>query len=184
MKIGVVDIESTGFLAQGGKIVEVGIVELDLETGETKVLFDAVMHETGITREEVEKSWIVNNSTLTVEDVRQSKNLEKYREELQSIFDKYKCTAFNKAFDFGFLRDRGFNITNEAPCPMIVATNICKLPNTNGYAGYKYPKVTEAMEFFFPEIEDYEEAHRGCSDAIDEAKIIYRLYKDGHLKIE
>ena len=33
MKIGIIDIETTGFLQNGGKIVEVGIVELNLENG-------------------------------------------------------------------------------------------------------------------------------------------------------
>jgi DNA polymerase III epsilon subunit-like protein len=56
MRIGVIDIETTGFLKNGGKIVEVGIVELDLETGDKKIVFDEVTHEIGITKEEVSNS--------------------------------------------------------------------------------------------------------------------------------
>ena len=33
-KILILDIETTGFLNQGGSIVEIGIVELNLDTGE------------------------------------------------------------------------------------------------------------------------------------------------------
>ena len=69
-KILIIDIETTGFLDKGGKIVEVGIVELDTETGSRKIIFDKVTHEKGITRAEVENSWIINNSDLKVEDVK------------------------------------------------------------------------------------------------------------------
>lgn len=175
MKLAIVDIETTGFLAKGGKIVEIGVVELNLEDGSTKVLFDQVTHEHGITREEVETSWIVQNSTLTVDDVRHSKRLDHYKEELQQIFDEYYVTAYNKAFDFGFLRDRGMTIKKELDCPMHTCTNICKLPGK--YGDYKWPKVEEAMATLFPEKKDYVEAHRGCSDALDEAQIVYKLYK-------
>lgn len=47
MEILIIDLETTGFLTQGGKIVEVGIVELDLETGNKKIIFDQVVHEKG-----------------------------------------------------------------------------------------------------------------------------------------
>ncbi|MCK4500837.1 hypothetical protein KAU11_10080, partial [Candidatus Babeliales bacterium] len=74
----IIDIETTGFLGQKGKIVEIGIVSLELETGKAEIVFDQVVHETGITKEEVEKSWIVANSDLTVDMIRLSKNLNLY----------------------------------------------------------------------------------------------------------
>jgi DNA polymerase III epsilon subunit-like protein len=67
VKILIIDIETTGFTPKTGKIVEIGIVELDLANGEKKIIFDQVVHESGITIEELEKSWIVKNSSLTVE---------------------------------------------------------------------------------------------------------------------
>jgi len=48
MKILILDIETTGFLNQGGKIVEIGLVELDLSNGNTKIVFDEVCHEAKI----------------------------------------------------------------------------------------------------------------------------------------
>ena len=42
MKILIIDIETTGFLPDG-KIVEVGAVELCLETGNKKIIFDKVI---------------------------------------------------------------------------------------------------------------------------------------------
>jgi len=184
-KILILDIETTHFLQKGGKIVEIGIVELDLTNGEKKIVFDEVCHETGITKKEVENAWIIANSDLTIEDIRHSRNLEKIREEVQNIIDQYPigATAFNNAFDFGFLEDRNFTFPKKLGCPMKLSTNICKIPNKNGYKGFKWPSVEEAFDFFFGE-NDYVEKHRGADDAMHEADIVFELYKRGIFKID
>jgi len=183
-KILVFDIETTGFLNQGGKIVEVGIVELDLNNGERKILFNQVCHETGITKEEVENSWIVKNSDLTVDAIQTSKNLLFYKEEIQQIINAYPLgiTAFNNSFDFGFFENRGFHLPKKLDCPMKLSTDICRLPSVNGM-NYKWPKVQEAYDFFFGKT-DYIETHRGADDAFHEAEIVYELYKRGIFKID
>lgn len=180
-KIAIIDIETTGFLQAGGKIVEVGIVELDLSNGNKQIIFDQVTHEKGITREECEKSWIVNNSTLTVEDIRTSKSLDILRPDIQYLLNQYKfgCTAFNNVFDFGFMEHRGFTFPKKLDCPMKLSTNICKIP---GNRGFKWPKVPEAYEFFFGNT-GYIESHRGADDAFHEADIVYELFKRGVFKI-
>lgn len=156
-KILIIDIETTGFLGAKGKIVEVGMVELDLDNGDRKIVFDQVCHETGITKEEVENSWIVKNSSLTVEMVRRSKNLEKLRPIIQSIINSYSngCTAYNNVFDFTFLESRGFVFPKKLSCPMKISTNICKIPSTRGY---KWPNVMEAHKHFFGDV-GYIEKH-------------------------
>lgn len=181
-KILIIDIETTGFLQQGGKIVEVGIVELDLSNGDKKIVFDQVTHEKGITREEVENSWIVKNSTLTIEEIRNSKPLHVIQPEIQSLINQYSlgATAFNNAFDFGFMENRGFIFHKKLPCPMKLSTNICKIQTSRGY---KWPKVEEAHKHFFGEV-GYVEAHRGADDAFHEADIVYELYKMGIFKID
>lgn len=174
-KILILDIETTGFLQAGGKIVEVGIVELDLSNGEKKIVFDEVCHEKGITLQEVENSWIVNNSTLTTELIRYSKSLHVLAPIIQKIINDYPAgsTAFNNSFDFGFLEDRGFTFPKKLPCPMKLSTNICKIPSSRGY---KWPKVEEAHKHFFGDV-GYVEQHRGADDAFYEADIVYELYK-------
>jgi len=183
-KILILDIETTNFLQRGGKIVEIGIVELNLDDGKIKIIFDQVMHEDGLTKEIVENSWIVNNSDLTVDKIRNSKHLKHYKDEIQDIINSYSlgATAFNNVFDFGFLEDRGFKFSKKLPCPMKLSTNICKIPNQNGYRGYKWPKVEEAYDFFFGE-NDYIEKHRGADDAAHEAEIVYELYLRGIFKL-
>ena len=178
-KILIIDLETTGFLNEAGKIVEVGIVELDLTNGNRVILFDEVCHETGITLQEVENSWIVKNSDLTIEQIRLSRNLEKLKPEIQTIIYKYPldATAFNNAFDFSFLESRGIQIPKKLACPMKLSTDICKLPSPRG-VGYKWPKVEEAHKHFFGEV-GFVEKHRGADDAYYEAQIVYKLYELG-----
>ena len=97
-------------------------------------------------------------------------------------------TAFNKAFDLPYMKDRGFILPRELDCPMLLSTDICKVPHKVGKngkrrKGNKWPSFEEAHHFFFPD-EEYEEAHRGASDAKDEAKLVYKLYQMGIFKIE
>lgn len=182
-KILILDIETTGFLQQGGKIVEVGIVELDLSNGNREIIFDRVCWETGITEKEVDDSWIVKNSDLTKEAIRTSKNLKVLQPRIQEILNEYPlgATAFNNAFDFGFLESRGFTFPKKLPCPMKISTDICKLPNPRG--GFKWPKVEEAHKHFFGDV-GYVEKHRGADDAFFEAEIVYKLYQLGIFKID
>ena len=85
-------------------------------------------------------------------------------------------------FDFDFLKSRGFKFPKELPCPMKLSTNICKIPSKNK-KGYKWPKVQEAYDFFFPD-NDYIEKHRGADDAFYEADIVFKLYKMSIFKID
>lgn len=181
-KILIIDIETTGFLKAGGKIVEIGIVSLDLDSGVKEVLFNKVIHEKGITLEEVKESWIVKNSSLTPELIRYSPELASITNEVQNIIDSHPLgvTAYNNKFDFDFMEDRGFNFPVKLPCPMKLSTGVCKIPAKRG--GYKWPKVQEAYDHFFGKT-DYIEEHRGADDAWHEASIVYRLYREGVFKL-
>lgn len=178
----IIDIETTGFLGQKGKIVEIGIVSLELETGKAEIVFDQVVHETGITKEEVEKSWIVANSDLTVDMIKFSKNLNLYKDEIQKIIDDHPigATAFNRNFDFDFMEDRGFVFGTKLPCPMLLSTDVLQLPGN--YGKFKWPKVEEAYDYFVGD-KGWVEKHRGAADAFDEAKIVHELYMRDIFKI-
>jgi len=180
-KILIIDIETTGFLKAGGYIVEVGMVELDLNTGKRMILFDEVCHEKGISHYDVASSWIVKNSSLTIKMVQTSKNLERLRKKIQGIIDLYTdgCTAYNNVFDFGFMEDRGFTFPVKLDCPMKLSTSICKIKKKKG-SGYKWPSVEEAYKYFIGD--GYVELHRGADDAMHEAEIIYELYLRGIFK--
>lgn len=184
-KILVIDIETTGFLKEDGAIVEVGIVSLDLNSGEVRTLFDSVCKEGHLSeRHRTEPmGWIFRNSTLTVDEVRNAPLLKEMGWEIQLIIDLYPlgATAYNRNFDFDFLENRGFVFPVKLPCPMLLSTSICRL-HPKRYGSYKWPKVEEAWKHFFPGVE-YVEAHRGADDAFHEAKIVYELYKRGNFHV-
>jgi DNA polymerase-3 subunit epsilon len=179
-KILIVDIETTGLVPSRDKIVEVGIVSLDVDKGEKKILFDHVMHERPIDRKEVEESWIVKNGYMTVEEIQHSKQFKDYSNDIQKIFfdETYLgCTAYNSRFDFGFLESRNIVIPRKLKCPMKLATDICKIPKNRG--SFKWPKVEEAWIHFFGKDTGYVEKHRGADDAYHEADIVMSLIELG-----
>jgi DNA polymerase-3 subunit epsilon len=180
--VGIVDIETTNFLNRGGKIVEVGIAGLDLGTGQVRPLFHSLVREPGLTGHDRD-AWIFQNSDLTPDEVRDAPGLESIRLRLQAVlYSTQANTAFNKKFDFDFLRSRGFDVGPEWPCPMHVATPIVRAPHkVKGRRGWKWPSVEEAWAHFFPD-HPYVEAHRGLDDALHEAQIVYELYKQGLMK--
>lgn len=178
----VVDIETTDTNPHVGKILEIGIVSLDLETGKIIELFDQVLREDGLTAKHRD-SWIFSNSDMTIEEIRNAPPASEVLPQVQAIFDMYPLgvTAFNRNFDVGFLKSRGINCGRDLQDPMLIATNLCKLPSPRG-RGWKWPKAQEAYDYFFPD-NQYVEAHRGCDDAKHEAEMVYELWKLGLFKI-
>ena len=184
-KIVVIDLETTDTNECIGAIVEVGVCELDLKTGETTKLLDSIISE-NIFGKSHHDAWIFQNSSLTVD------NIHKYgvswhliKQDLQKILNKYPITAYNKQFDFKFLRHRRLDIKSELPCPMKVATHILKLPSHYGgypYGGYKWPSFQEAWDYYNPD-SDYIETHRAYDDAYHEALLIYDMYQKGDYTI-
>jgi len=183
MKILIVDIETTGFLSKknpekSGKIVEIGVVRLNLKNGKKKILFDYIVNP-GLTKNQLSKTWICKNGYMEPDDILAGHSFLSLAEELQEIINQHKngATAFNRKFDVDFLEAYGITFPKLLPCPMLLSTPICKLPKANSYyPGYKWPKVEEAYKHFFPESE-YVELHRGADDAFHEADIVYALHK-------
>ena len=182
-KILIIDIETTGFINKGGKIVEVGIVELDLDNGKRKIIFDNTTYEKDCTEKEIENSWIVQNTSLTTEEIFAGLRFIDLKPIVQSLINTYPLgtTAYNNVFDFKFLESRDIEFPKKLPCPMLLSTNVCKIKNKNR-GGYKWPKVQEAYDYFFGKT-DYIEEHRGADDAMHEAEIVYELYKRGIFKL-
>lgn len=179
----IIDIETTGFQRDGGSIVEVGMVSLNLESGQTITLFDSTCRESILTAKHRAEpfGWIFRNSSLTIEEVRKAPPFEDLKPDVQSIIDNHPlgATAYNRSFDFNFLESRGLRFGIKLPCPMKLCTPICKLPSLHPSHGlYKWPKVEEAWQHFFP-AEPYVEQHRGADDALHEAWIVHELYKRG-----
>lgn len=183
-KIAVADIETTGFLWNGGTICEIGVVELNLETGSRVIVFDSLCVEDSF-RNAPHDAWIFQNSSLRMEDVLNAPALDAISGNVQDVLDNYPLgvTAYNNSFDFGFLESRGVMIPRKLACPMKLSTPICKLPARRPEHGlYKWPSFEEAWSHFFPD-EPYVEAHRGADDAFHEARLVYELYRKGIFSI-
>lgn len=170
----VLDIETTGLNPLQHHIVEIGGVILDFPGGVITDRVHYLIHENGFN----EHAWIFNNSDLTPAEVKTGVTLESIREELQKLFDDHICVAYSAAFDFGFLQARGFRIDRRGPDPMLLATDVLKIPN---YRGFKWPKVQECLDYF--QICE-NEPHRALSDTRLEAKIVYELYKRNVFRME
>lgn len=179
-KVGIIDLETTDYTPKNGKIVEIGIVELNLETGEKKIVFDKVIKGTS-DMSLLAKSWVIQNSSLTGGDVVKAKPLEYHKPGIQQIINNLDgITAFNSGFDFRFLDSVGIVVKNRLDCPMKLSRPIVEALDKNGRV--KNPSVQEAYDFFFPG-NDYIEKHRGADDAFHEADIVLELYKRGVFKV-
>ena len=177
LKILVVDLETTGFLAQGGKIVECGIVSLDLASGLIEVIYDKVFNP-GLTDDELNASWIVKNGYMTIDEIKSGCSIGDEIEAIQHIINSNDngLTAYNRGFDIPFMESVGLKFNKLLPCPMIACTDICRIPGSRG--GFKWPKFEEAYFHFFPE-SGYNEQHRAKDDASHEAMLIHKLFKSG-----
>lgn len=188
MKVVVLDIETTGFDHEHDCILELGIVELDLSNGEVETLFNSTFKEKHLSAKH-HSAWIFKNEFMNQSDVRDALDIEHYRTEIQDILDKYsgKITAWNRSFDVGFLSSRGFKFGESVEDPMAASTSYFKIPQKTKWATInfgvnKYPSAQEAWDILFPGNPKIEE-HRGLSDAIMEAGIIYALHSKGVYKI-
>ncbi|KKM27954.1 hypothetical protein LCGC14_1569540, partial [marine sediment metagenome] len=175
-KIAFIDIETTGLSTGHDLILEIGIIELNLETGEKKILFDSLVRELKFDKK-YKDSWVFKNSDMNFNDVENAPLLSEFRIELQTLFYKYDITAYNKAFDINFLERRGFILPFTLPDPMLIAKDIIKLPSSRNKKVYKWPSRGEAWSYFFPN-RKYFEKNRAADDARHEAEILYEMYKN------
>jgi len=173
-KIAVIDLETTG-LDPTDCIVEVGVCELDTETGDVQKLLDMVVKEDRFCIDTHRYAWVFDHSSLKAEDIVHAAPWKFAARELNQLLEEYPVTAFNKAFDLAFLRVRDLVPKVELPCPMVKATNVLKIP---GPYGYKWPTLEEAWEHYMPGL-DYEEQHRAFDDALHEALLIWAMHNVG-----
>ena len=173
MEILVVDIETTGFNVKTDAIVEIGITLVNTETKSIDLKFNNVIRHKKFIEWKHKNSWIFQNTTLTVEDVKNANSLDYYFSEIQDLFNKYKMTAYNKQFDLKFLKLAGFKI-DDIKCLMKTAKTHSHYKDKKG--NIKTPSVEEIYnQFFSKDGEIYVEQHRAGADAIDESKILLHM---------
>lgn len=178
MNLAVIDLETTGFDPRGC-IVEIGVVELDLDSGDTTGLLNMPVREGHFSKSEHGRSWVFSHSDLNVWDVLNATPWKNAERELRWVLEEYPVTAFNKAFDFSFLKHRGLVPKRELPCPMIETARVLK----GLFGGYKWPSLEEAWRHYFPG-HNYIERHRAFDDAVHEALLIKAMHAIGDYNLE
>jgi len=175
MKILVADLETTGFTPYSDAIVEIGLALVDTETKEIDIVFDKIVKHKNFDSEKHKGSWIFQNTNLNWSDVEKAEPLSSYHAEIQTLFDLYPITAYNKSFDMKFLSASGFKFTH-VKCLMAAAIEFSTYINAK-----KVPKRVsmENMynEFFSKDGDVYVEKHRAGADAKDEAKMLLHLVR-------
>ena len=96
----VLDIETTGLNPKEDLILELGMVKLNLESGEITVLFDQVFKDPKLTAKH-RNAWIFENGFMQIEEIRNALPISEYFDEIQSLLDPFKgqITAWNRDFD-------------------------------------------------------------------------------------
>lgn len=170
----VLDIETTGLNPKQDLILELGMVKLNLDSGEITELFNQVFKDPKLTAKHRE-AWIFENGYMELEEIRNALPLSEYFDEIQSLMNQFKgrITAWNRDFDSAFLKNNGFDLGPDVACPMKGSVDYFKI---KGNYGFKWPKAQEAWDILFPETPKVEE-HRGLDDSKMEAAIIFELYK-------
>ncbi|HEY1044986.1 MAG TPA: 3'-5' exonuclease [Bacteroidia bacterium] len=132
-------------------------------------------------------NWVIPNEKFWIDNgYSTEKSLELGIPILEAIneFNSYlsNCThliAHNMAFDEKIVGAEyiRLNLKSETKpikvCTMQSSTNFCKIPNQNGYASFKWPKLEELHNVLFKT--SFDGAHDALNDVIACAKCFFEL---------
>ena len=168
-----IDTETTGFSPRdGATIVEIGAVAYDDDWKEVASLSRVVNPgEAALQYRHADKALKVNG--ITREEIKGGANPEDAARALHKLASLgTRLHAFNVQFDSRFLEEEPWRMpmVRWSECVMLEAMNIMgpagALPVLGGYGDrkkYKWPKLSEAVEYFNIKIEG--DAHRALTDA-------------------
>ncbi len=112
----IVDVETTSLDENIGSLIQVGVTELDKETGIVKPVYEAFVKD-GVAIDP--NAWIFQNTPLTPAKIEEKwLPIAVVKEALNELFKNTPVTAYKKEFDFKWLRSRGIEIPLEDPCIM------------------------------------------------------------------
>jgi DNA polymerase-3 subunit epsilon len=182
----VIDTETTGLKgAPIDKVVDIAVCRVTLGDDKVDILYSSVVgHDTSKWNNELKRSWIFENTDLTLEMVNKAKPEEQVIKEVAMILKNRNVTSFNFAYDFDkFLYQRPWSLKGTfVPfrCIMEASKDVCKLPGL--YEEYKWPKLSEAYDIIVngdPANVNGTQQHRALSDAVMASHILLELHKKG-----
>jgi len=183
----IVDTETTGLTgAPKDKVVDIAICRVFLGEGRVDRIYSSVVgHDTKGWSEELKRSWIFENTDLTLEMVNAAPREADVVRSVSEILGGKNTTSFNFSFDFDkFLFRMPWGLLHKIVpfrCIMLAAKDVCKLPGL--YEDYKYPKLDEAYRMITkgdPANIAGAQAHRAMSDAVMASHILLELHRTGN----
>jgi len=96
----VIDFNKNKWNPENCLICEIGIVNLNLDSGEIKPVFNQTCRE-GNSPDP--KSWIIKNTQMACKMIDESPYFKGFKDKLQEIFNSKPVTSWNHEFDFQHL---------------------------------------------------------------------------------
>ncbi|MDR0791455.1 MAG: 3'-5' exonuclease [Methanomassiliicoccaceae archaeon] len=183
----VIDTETTGLKgAPADKVVDIAVCRVTLGTDKVDVLYSSVVgHDTSKWDNDLKRSWIFENTDLTLEMVNVAPPEAQVIRDVTAILNNANVTSFNFAYDFNkFLYLEPWSLKGRfVPfrCIMESSKTVCKLPGL--YEEYKWPKLSEAYSIIRkddPARVNGMQSHRALSDAVMASYILLGLYRTGN----
>jgi DNA polymerase-3 subunit epsilon len=183
----VIDTETTGLKgAPIDKVVDIAVCRVTLGSDKVDVIYSSVVgHDTSTWGSELRRSWIFENTDLTLEMVNKAPAEAQVIKEVTDILKDANVTSFNFAYDFNkFLYLEPWSLRDRFvpfKCIMEASKVVCKLPGL--YEDYKWPKLGEAYSMIVkgdPANVNGIQAHRAQSDAVIASHILLELYRTGN----
>ena len=183
----VVDTETTGLSgAPRDKIVDIAVCKVTLGEDNVENVYSSVVgHDTEKWDDDLRRSWIFENTDLTLDMVNKAPPESQVVDEVSKILKGANVTSFNFQFDFDkFLYKQPWSLRpNIVPfrCVMIASKDVCKIPGL--YEDYKWPKLDEAYRIIVkgdPAGINGVQAHRALSDAVMASHILLELHRTGN----
>ena len=180
----VIDTETTGLTgAPKDKVVDIAICKVTLgESTAEKVYSSVVGHDTSAWSNELKRSWIFENTDMTLEMVNKAPPEQQVVREVTEILKGRNVTSFNIAYDFDkFLYKHPWSLRDRfVPfrCIMLASRDVCKIPGM--YEEYKWPKLEEAYRIIVKKDAAGEQTHRAMGDALMASEVLIELYRTGN----
>ncbi|MCQ2070075.1 MAG: 3'-5' exonuclease [archaeon] len=173
----------------GDLVVDIGICEVSLSKGTVKDVYSAIVgYDTDSWTQEMEESWIFENTDLTVDQVRNGVPFSQVRKEVRDVIKGRWLTTYNVQYDLDkFLYRFPWNVKglfNEVRDIMFSAKDVCKLKSPlYGVKEYRYPKLDYAYKTILkgedPAGINGVQDHRALSDARVASHLMIKMFNDG-----
>lgn len=184
----VLDTETTGLHgAPRDVVVDIAVCRVSLSEGTVEPIYSSVVgHDTSKWDDSKRRSWIFENTDMTLEMIDDAPPFEQVHSEVSDILRDNSVTSYNTDYDmdkFLYPKPWGFKgLFTLRKDIMKAAMYVCKLPSQYYHVEYRYPRLEHAYSVITENdpagIEGVQD-HRALSDAIVASHVMIQMYRDG-----